>query len=134
MGIIDKAVSAYLTVVHALSLLRPGGKRQSGQTKLNVTVHEGNVNRQSQGKYLVTMRHGKKKVVRRGHRKGVTADHVGVVGGTWYSKYWRRRWRGHWGDEVDEFDTTVHGPWLTRWLIGRHNRHTRVPILQKGDI
>ncbi|XP_035661768.1 uncharacterized protein LOC118406020 [Branchiostoma floridae] len=38
------------------------------------------------------------------------------------------------GDEVDEFDTTVHGPWLTRWLIGRHNRHTRVPILQKGDI
>eukprot|EP00058_Branchiostoma_floridae_P002760 XP_002588248.1 hypothetical protein BRAFLDRAFT_86695 [Branchiostoma floridae] len=62
MGIIDKGVSAYLTVVHALSLLRPGGKRQSGETKLNVTVHRGKVGRQSQGKYLVTMRHGKKKV------------------------------------------------------------------------
>eukprot|EP00058_Branchiostoma_floridae_P012914 XP_002598402.1 hypothetical protein BRAFLDRAFT_83177 [Branchiostoma floridae] len=63
MGIIDKGVSAYLTVVHAVSLLRPGGKRQSGETKLNVTVHEGKVGRQSQGKYLVTIRHGKKKVL-----------------------------------------------------------------------
>ncbi|XP_035668416.1 uncharacterized protein LOC118410744 [Branchiostoma floridae] len=62
MGVLDKAASAFLSVVHVLSLLRPGGKRQSGETKLSVTVHEGKVGRQSQGKYLVTMRHGKEKV------------------------------------------------------------------------
>eukprot|EP00058_Branchiostoma_floridae_P003506 XP_002588994.1 hypothetical protein BRAFLDRAFT_87463 [Branchiostoma floridae] len=53
MGVIDKAASAFLSVVHVLSLLRPGGKRQSGETKLGC---------QSQGKYLVTMRHGKVKI------------------------------------------------------------------------
>ncbi|XP_078590036.1 uncharacterized protein LOC144870167 [Branchiostoma floridae x Branchiostoma japonicum] len=62
MGVLDKAASAFLLVVHVLSLLRPGGKRQSGETKLSVTVHEGKVGRQSQGKYLVTMRHGKVKM------------------------------------------------------------------------
>eukprot|EP00058_Branchiostoma_floridae_P006588 XP_002592076.1 hypothetical protein BRAFLDRAFT_104755 [Branchiostoma floridae] len=62
MGVLDKAASAFLSVVHVLSLLRPGGKRQSGETKLIVTVHEGKVGRQSQGKYLVTMRHGKVKM------------------------------------------------------------------------
>ena len=62
MGVLDKAASAFISVVHVFSLLRPGGKRQSGETKLNVTVHEGKVGRQSQGKYLVTMRHGKEKM------------------------------------------------------------------------
>eukprot|EP00058_Branchiostoma_floridae_P007069 XP_002592557.1 hypothetical protein BRAFLDRAFT_68879 [Branchiostoma floridae] len=62
MGVIDKAASAFLSVVQVFSLLRPGGKRQSGETKLSVTVHEGKVGRQSQGKYLVTMRHGKEKI------------------------------------------------------------------------
>ena len=28
------------------------------------------------------------------------------------------------GIEGDEFDTTVHGPWMTRWEITHHNRHT----------
>jgi hypothetical protein len=27
-------------------------------------------------------------------------------------------------DEEDEFDTTVHGQWMTRWEITNHNRHT----------
>ncbi|XP_078589517.1 uncharacterized protein LOC144869886 [Branchiostoma floridae x Branchiostoma japonicum] len=62
MGVLDKAASVFLSVVHVLSLIRPGGKRQSGKTKLSVTVHEGKVGRQSQGKYLVTMRHGKVKM------------------------------------------------------------------------
>ncbi|XP_078589518.1 uncharacterized protein LOC144869887 [Branchiostoma floridae x Branchiostoma japonicum] len=62
MGVLDKAASAFLSVVHMLSVLRPGGKRQNGETKLSVTVHEGKVGRQSQGKYLVTMRHGKEKI------------------------------------------------------------------------
>ncbi|CAH1259379.1 Hypp2266 [Branchiostoma lanceolatum] len=61
MGVLHKAASAFLTVVHALSLLRPGGKRQSGEPKLNVTVHEGKVGRHSQGKYVVTLRHGKER-------------------------------------------------------------------------
>eukprot|EP00058_Branchiostoma_floridae_P003702 XP_002589190.1 hypothetical protein BRAFLDRAFT_74653 [Branchiostoma floridae] len=171
------------------------------------------------------------KVVRGGHRKGVTADHVGVVGGTWYvevleeemertlgvnvktdvvtcevpyggvlfinnaiphrslpnktdqirwsldlrwqdpdkpSGFWGKRrpvlmrtakdptykvpqseWdkffnadrgselemsTGLSGKEVDEFDTTVHGPWLTRWPIVRHNRHTRALLLQQGNV
>ncbi|KAI8484011.1 hypothetical protein Bbelb_382740 [Branchiostoma belcheri] len=62
MGFIDRTASAFLSVVHVLSLLRPGSKSQSGGIKLNVTVHEGKVGRQSQGKYLVTIRHGKNKV------------------------------------------------------------------------
>eukprot|EP00058_Branchiostoma_floridae_P003561 XP_002589049.1 hypothetical protein BRAFLDRAFT_87522 [Branchiostoma floridae] len=62
MGVLDKAASAFLSVVHVLSVLRPGGKRQSGETKLSVTAHEGKVGRYSQGKYLVTMRHGKIKM------------------------------------------------------------------------
>ncbi|XP_078673631.1 uncharacterized protein LOC144912342 isoform X2 [Branchiostoma floridae x Branchiostoma belcheri] len=62
MGFLDRTASAFLSVVHVLSLLRPGSKSQSGGIKLNVTVHEGKVGRQSQGKYLVTIRHGKNKV------------------------------------------------------------------------
>ncbi|XP_019630906.1 PREDICTED: uncharacterized protein LOC109474882 [Branchiostoma belcheri] len=62
MGFLDRTASAFLSVVHVLSLLRPGSKSQIGGIKLNVTVHEGKVGRQSQGKYLVTIRHGKNKV------------------------------------------------------------------------
>ena len=25
---------------------------------------------------------------------------------------------------ADEFDTTIHGPWMTRWEITHPNRHT----------
>ena len=28
------------------------------------------------------------------------------------------------GIEEDEFDTTIHGPWMTRWEITNHNKHT----------
>lgn len=28
------------------------------------------------------------------------------------------------GHEEDEFDTTIHGPWMKRWKITNHNRHT----------
>ncbi|XP_066263528.1 phytanoyl-CoA dioxygenase domain-containing protein 1 homolog [Branchiostoma lanceolatum] len=177
-----------------------------------------------------TVENGCMQVVRGGHRRGVTADHVGVVGGTWYvevleeemertlgvdmktdvvtcevpyggvlfinnaiphrslpNKTEQIRWSldlrwqdpakpsGFWGnrkpilmrsandpkyqvpqsdwdkfysadrgselerstglsgEEVDEFDTTVHGPWLTRWPIVRHNRHTRALLVQQGD-
>ncbi|XP_078673785.1 uncharacterized protein LOC144912411 [Branchiostoma floridae x Branchiostoma belcheri] len=62
MGFLDRTASAFLSVVHVLSLLKPGSKSQNGGIKLNVTVHEGKVGRQSQGKYLVTIRHGKNKV------------------------------------------------------------------------
>ncbi|XP_078661582.1 uncharacterized protein LOC144905707 [Branchiostoma floridae x Branchiostoma belcheri] len=61
MGVLDRTASAFLTVVHALSVLRPGGKSRDGQHKLNVTVHEGKVGHQSQSKYLVTLRVGKEK-------------------------------------------------------------------------
>ncbi|XP_019624494.1 PREDICTED: mucin-5AC-like [Branchiostoma belcheri] len=61
MGVLDRTASAFLTVVHALSVLRPGGKSRDGEHKLNVTVHEGKVGRQSQSKYLVTLRVGKEK-------------------------------------------------------------------------
>ncbi|XP_019646064.1 PREDICTED: dentin sialophosphoprotein-like [Branchiostoma belcheri] len=61
MGVLDRTASAFLTVAHALSVLRPGGKSRDGQHKLNVTVHEGKVGRQSQSKYLVTLRVGKEK-------------------------------------------------------------------------
>lgn len=26
--------------------------------------------------------------------------------------------------DVDEFDTTIHGPWMLRWEITHPNRHT----------
>ncbi|XP_078614524.1 uncharacterized protein LOC144883773 [Branchiostoma floridae x Branchiostoma japonicum] len=58
MGVRDRIASAYLTVVSALSVLRPGG---GGEAKLSVVVHEGKVGRHSQAKYLVTIRHGKEK-------------------------------------------------------------------------
>ena len=25
----------------------------------------------------------------------------------------------------DEFDTNIHGPWMNRWEITHHNRHTQ---------
>ena len=28
------------------------------------------------------------------------------------------------GVVTDKFDTTIHGPWMTRWEITHHNRHT----------
>jgi len=28
--------------------------------------------------------------------------------------------------ETDEFDTTVTGPWIGRWPITHHNRHTEL--------
>lgn len=31
------------------------------------------------------------------------------------------------GYEESEFDTTVHGPWMYRWQITNHNKHTRPP-------
>ena len=27
-------------------------------------------------------------------------------------------------ESVDEFDTNIHGPWMTRWDIVHHNKHT----------
>ncbi|KAI8502573.1 hypothetical protein Bbelb_192750 [Branchiostoma belcheri] len=178
-----------------------------------------------------TVENGCMQVVRGGHRRGVTADHVGVVGGTWYvevleeemektqgvniktdvvtcevpyggvlfinnaiphrslpnktdnirwsldlrwqhpdkpSGFWGKRKpvlmrtardpmyavpQGEWdkffnadrgselesstglsGKDVDEFDTTVHGPWLTRWPIVRHNRHTRALQVQQDGM
>ena len=32
------------------------------------------------------------------------------------------------GIEEDEFDTTVHGQWMSRWPITNHNRHTEALI------
>lgn len=26
--------------------------------------------------------------------------------------------------EEDEFDTTIVGPWMTKWEVVHHNRHT----------
>ena len=26
--------------------------------------------------------------------------------------------------ESEEFDTTIHGPWMKRWEITHHNKHT----------
>ena len=26
--------------------------------------------------------------------------------------------------DVDEFDTNIHGPWMKRWDIVHHNKHT----------
>ena len=28
------------------------------------------------------------------------------------------------GYEKEEFDTTIHGPWMKRWKITHHNKHT----------
>ena len=38
---------------------------------------------------------------------------------------------GH--SEVDEFDTTIHGPWMKRWEIVHHNRHTASLLASTGD-
>jgi hypothetical protein len=27
-------------------------------------------------------------------------------------------------DAINEFDTTIHGPWMERWVITHHNKHT----------
>ena len=27
--------------------------------------------------------------------------------------------------DTDEFDTNIHGPWMTRWGIVHHNKHTK---------
>eukprot|EP00058_Branchiostoma_floridae_P017784 XP_002603273.1 hypothetical protein BRAFLDRAFT_93338 [Branchiostoma floridae] len=61
MGVRDRIASAYLTVVGALSVIRPSSKWWTSESKLNVVVHEGKVGRHSQAKYLVTIRHGKEK-------------------------------------------------------------------------
>ncbi|CAH1242091.1 Hypp6458 [Branchiostoma lanceolatum] len=79
MGVFDKAASAFFTVVHTLSLLRPGGKRWTGEPKLNVTVHEGKVGRHSQGKYVVTLRHGKEKQqTKKKKSDGLVWEHAAV--------------------------------------------------------
>ena len=28
----------------------------------------------------------------------------------------------------EEFDTTLHGPWMKRWEITHHNRHTQAML------
>lgn len=28
-------------------------------------------------------------------------------------------------NDVDKFDTTIHGPWMLRWEITHNNRHTQ---------
>ncbi|XP_078580784.1 uncharacterized protein LOC144864506 [Branchiostoma floridae x Branchiostoma japonicum] len=61
MGVRDRIASAYLTVVSALSVIRPSSKWWTSESKLNVVVHEGKVGRHSQAKYLVTIRHGREK-------------------------------------------------------------------------
>eukprot|EP00058_Branchiostoma_floridae_P007942 XP_002593430.1 hypothetical protein BRAFLDRAFT_70790 [Branchiostoma floridae] len=74
MGVRDRIASAYLTVVSALSVLRPGG---GGEAKLSIVVHEGKVGRHSQAKYLVTIRHGKeKKHTKKRKSDGLLWDHV----------------------------------------------------------
>ena len=37
---------------------------------------------------------------------------------------------GH--SEDDEFDTTIHGPWMKRWEIVHHNRHTASLLSSDG--
>ncbi|XP_078613138.1 uncharacterized protein LOC144882902 [Branchiostoma floridae x Branchiostoma japonicum] len=74
MGVRDRIASAYLTVVSALSVLRPGG---GSEAKLSVVVHEGKVGRHSQAKYLVTIRHGKdKRHTKKRKSDGLLWDHV----------------------------------------------------------
>ena len=33
----------------------------------------------------------------------------------------------------DEFDTNIHGPWMNRWDIVHHNRHTQTLIREKAS-
>lgn len=35
--------------------------------------------------------------------------------------------------DKDEFDTTLHGPWMKRWEIVHHNRHTASMLNSTGD-
>ena len=35
------------------------------------------------------------------------------------------------GAAADEFDTKIHGPWMNRWDIVHHNKHT--DSLKKGS-
>jgi hypothetical protein len=34
--------------------------------------------------------------------------------------------------DEDEFDTTLHGPWMKRWEIVHHNRHTAAASMLAG--
>lgn len=34
--------------------------------------------------------------------------------------------------DEDEFDTTLHGPWMKRWEIVHHNRHTASMLKSTG--
>ena len=36
------------------------------------------------------------------------------------------------GIDEDSFDTTVHGPWMKRWPITNHNRHTKALAAQES--
>ncbi|XP_078608624.1 uncharacterized protein LOC144880374 [Branchiostoma floridae x Branchiostoma japonicum] len=77
MGVFDKVASAYLTVVGALSVLRPSGKWWTSDSKISVIVHEGNVGQHSQGKYLVTVRHRKEKQQTKKRKSdGLTWEHA----------------------------------------------------------
>ena len=35
--------------------------------------------------------------------------------------------------DADEFDTTLHGPWMKRWEIVHHNRHTASMLASTGQ-
>ena len=37
------------------------------------------------------------------------------------------------GVSGDEFDTTIHGPWMQRWSITHHNKHTESLLNSKGS-
>lgn len=32
----------------------------------------------------------------------------------------------------DKFDTNIHGPWMNRWDIVHHNRHTQALLREGG--
>jgi hypothetical protein len=34
----------------------------------------------------------------------------------------------------EEFDTTLYGPWMERWEITHHNRHTRAMLDNKEGV
>ena len=34
----------------------------------------------------------------------------------------------------EEFNTTFHGPWMERWEITHHNRHTEAMLKNKGGL
>ena len=36
------------------------------------------------------------------------------------------------GHIEDEFDTTIHGPWMKRWEIVHHNRHSASMLTSTG--